>query len=133
MDILSELERLERAATQGEWWLVYNASNHKPSGIGSAESNKNGEPYAVTMRNPGYPDQEWIDWHGNGEFIVAARNALPALLRLARAVSAAERSISLADGEYTAQWMTKHADHMKRILEALKALQEPAESAAASR
>ena len=74
--MLDELERLDRAATPGRWEIqgrmfVYVASASGPK-----------------IACCGVPDSE-ADRH-NAAFIAAARNALPALLRVARAADSGE-------------------------------------------
>jgi hypothetical protein len=79
-NLLDTLEALERAATPGPWAEVAESGDwwvEGAEGIGVCESN-----------------EAW-NHQGDVNLMVAARNALPALLRLARAVRE-ERAAALA-------------------------------------
>lgn len=73
--MLDELERMEKAATPGPWY----SNRTEPA------------PYEICSGNPRTPDllAAVVPEYGmNADLIVAARNALPALLAVARAAQA---------------------------------------------
>jgi hypothetical protein len=80
---IDELERLERAATPGPWGVVTDGKFGKelqvqpPSGV-----------TYICECGWDFPDNR-----ADAEFIAAARNALPALLRVARAAEATAQGI----------------------------------------
>lgn len=113
-DLLTRLGRLEAAATPGPWgefaesgdWWVEGAE-----GIGVCESNE------------AWNHQADID------LMIAARNALPALLRLARAVAAEKAAARAMDEALTdAAYVAAQARYNRAALDtaaALAALEEP--------
>ena len=95
---LGELERLDRTATPGPWHVRFLDDDHAMGAIGIAREPETGEH--EDMATFGYPGPELLAatliqappyviaedrrWHENAHLIVAMRNALPELLRLAR-------------------------------------------------
>lgn len=83
---VEELEALLAKATPGEWMLATSCSWRRILTL-------DGKPVIVptAQRSDGHPDLECGQEHINAELAIAAVNALPALLRLARAVAEAPR------------------------------------------
>lgn len=114
-----------RGATSGPWEPCKHVSNHKPSGMYAANTPSG---YAVTVREPGYPDQAWIDWHGNEDFIAHARIDTPDLIaEVERLTSEIGRLHTILDDEVG--W---HGKQNRRLLNALVAVKVAAEQRSAS-
>ena len=104
--MLDELERLEKAATPGDW--VYRHLEIHPD-IRSKDDNApdawnevhrvNDDPYksicGLASTRGAYELEE-----ANGQFIAAARNALPTLLRLARRAGEMEAFAEVFDAAF---------------------------------
>jgi hypothetical protein len=96
---IDELERLEQAATPGRWEFWTSNSLRRFSVDGGRDG---GVAHAYVARD-GVPDIS-ID-HEDGEFICAARNALPRLLALARSALTAEAAGREKGLEEAAEWV----------------------------
>lgn len=101
VDRIDELQRLHEAATKGPWFahntddaLFMNAyavttSEREPDLDGCTDFHKDAHDKSVValtlLQQPRVVGHESTRWQEDAELIAAARNALPALLRVARA------------------------------------------------
>ena len=86
MSVLDDLERLEKAATPGEWLVIGHNLVYATMHCGRREGQDifRNRFWAGVVADQECPPQEA---RSSAELIAASRNALPALLRLARAAA----------------------------------------------
>lgn len=96
---IDKLDQLHRAATPAPWYVRFLDNDHAMNAIGIAITPDTGEHEdmatfdfggpellaATLIQAPPYVVSSDGRWHENADLIVAIRNALPELLKLARA------------------------------------------------
>jgi predicted nucleotidyltransferase len=94
--VIDELERLERAATpgpwgefaeSGDWWVEQRGDDGGPA------CNPNGSPTGFVCESNTDERGQWAKQE-DIDLMIAARNALPALLRVARAARELEEILA---------------------------------------
>lgn len=114
---IDELERLEQAATAGPWYT---------NGMGYGA--EHGTEYEVSTEGGAGIWTAHCQVPADAAFIAAARNALPVLLRVARAAQALyaewDRPVGETPREYTMAWqdmVTRRDEELRAALAALEA------------